>query len=189
MLVKPELEKLLPKVDNRYTLSIIIAKRVRQLLDGAQPMTEPSSPNLVTIACDELAEGKVVCVKGQVKPYVPLRPEVEAARLAAKAEEEQANMAEAVKDAIDQAAGIEPESQVQADDVHLINENLITISEDIGESDDEGIQAVSPEADDVTEASDDEQINEATTDEQEGTDADDVQAAKTDDEEENEESH
>ena len=36
MLVKPPLERLLPKVENRYTLAILVAKRARQLVDGAE---------------------------------------------------------------------------------------------------------------------------------------------------------
>ncbi len=38
MLVKPPMENLLPKVDNRYTLAILVAKRARQLVDGALPL-------------------------------------------------------------------------------------------------------------------------------------------------------
>ena len=131
MLVKPELEKLLPKVDNRYTLAIVVAKRARQLVDGAQPLAKSSSPNLVTIACEELAADRIVCLRGQVKPYIPLKPEIEAARLAAKAAEEQADMADKVKDALDQAVGIESEQKPEPDDIQIITENLITLSEDI----------------------------------------------------------
>ena len=133
MLVRPELEKLLPKVDNRYTLSVLIAKRVRQLVDGAQQLQQSDSPNLVTIACEELAHDKVACIRGQLRPYIPLKPEIEAARIAARAAEEQANMADAVKEALDQAAGIESERTRQSDEVHLISENLITISEELAE--------------------------------------------------------
>ena len=107
MLVKPPLEKLLPKVDNRYTLAILmIAKRARQLVDGALPLIESDSPNLVTLACEELAYNRITWVKGQVNPYIPLRPEIEAARLAARTAAAHASMAEAVKDALDQAAGL-----------------------------------------------------------------------------------
>ncbi|ADC91796.1 DNA-directed RNA polymerase, omega subunit [Mageeibacillus indolicus UPII9-5] len=79
MLVKPPLEKLLPRVENRYTLAIAIAKRTRQLVAGAQPMAESDSPSLVTMACEELAAGTVVAVPDIVEPYINLRPDVEAA--------------------------------------------------------------------------------------------------------------
>lgn len=88
MLVKPPMENLLPKTENRYTLAILAAKRTRQLVSGARPMAESETPNLVTLACEEIAAGKVVEVHDVVDPVVPLRPEIEAARLASKTEEE-----------------------------------------------------------------------------------------------------
>ena len=84
MLVKPPLEQLLPKVESRYTLAMLVAKRTRQLVDGAQPMVDSDSPNLVTLACEEIAQDKVVCVEGIFTPVVPLRPEIEEARRIAR---------------------------------------------------------------------------------------------------------
>ncbi len=84
MLVKPPLEQLLPKVESRYTLAMLVAKRTRQLVDGAQPMVETDSPNLVTVACEEIAQDKVICVEGIFTPFVPLRPEIEEARRLAR---------------------------------------------------------------------------------------------------------
>ena len=84
MLVKPPLEQLLPKVESRYTLAMLVAKRTRQLVDGAQPMVESDSPNLVTLACEEIAQDKVICVEGIFTPVVPLRPEIEEARRIAR---------------------------------------------------------------------------------------------------------
>ena len=46
MLVKPPMEKLLTKAENRYTLAILVAKRARQLVDGAQPLTDSDSPTI-----------------------------------------------------------------------------------------------------------------------------------------------
>ena len=84
MLVKPPLEQLLPKVESRYTLAMLVAKRTRQLVDGAQPMVVTDSPNLVTVACEEIAQDKVVCCEGIFTPVVPLRPEIEEARRVAR---------------------------------------------------------------------------------------------------------
>ncbi len=130
MLVKPPLEKLLPKVDNRYTLAILIAKRVRQLVDGAQPLIDSDTPNLVTLACEELASNRISCVKGQVNPYIPLRPEVEAARLAAKTAAAHASMADAVKDALDQAVGLAATDDLDETDAELIAESILTLDDD-----------------------------------------------------------
>ncbi len=89
MLVEPTIEKLLPHVENRYTLAIAIAKRTRQLVDGAEPMVEESeNPNLVTMACEELAADKIAILPGELEPYIPLRPEVSAALAQASREDD-----------------------------------------------------------------------------------------------------
>ena len=93
MLVDPSVEELLPKAECRYSLCMLVAKRARQLVDGAQPMVEDPTPSYVTLACKEIAADKVVGVEGQHTPYVPLRPEIEEARrLAKEAAENQARM-------------------------------------------------------------------------------------------------
>jgi DNA-directed RNA polymerase subunit omega len=130
MLIKPSLEKLLPKVDNRYTLAIMIAKRARQLVDGGQPLIDSDSPNLVTLACEELSYNRITWVRGQVNPYVPLRPDVEAARLAARTAAAHASMAEAVKDALDQATGMAGSEDLDDTDADLIAESLLKLDED-----------------------------------------------------------
>ncbi len=84
MLIKPPIEQLLPKATSRYTLAMLVAKRTRQLVDGAQPMAQADSPNLVTLACEEIAQDKVACVEGIHTPVVPLRPEIEEARRLAR---------------------------------------------------------------------------------------------------------
>ena len=93
MLVDPSVEELLPKAECRYSLCMLVAKRARQLVDGAQPMVEDPTPSYVTLACKEVAADKVVGVEGQHTPYVPLRPEIEEARrLAKEAAENQARL-------------------------------------------------------------------------------------------------
>ena len=93
MLVDPSVEELLPKAECRYSLCMLVAKRARQLVDGAQPMVDDPTPSYVTLACKEVAADKVVGVEGQHTPYVPLRPEIEEARrLAKEAAENQARM-------------------------------------------------------------------------------------------------
>lgn len=90
MLVDPPIEKLLPQVENRYTLAIAVARRTRQLVDGGQPLVEESdNPSLVTLACKELAAKKITIMPGRYEPYIPLRPEVSAALANAQREEEE----------------------------------------------------------------------------------------------------
>ncbi len=63
MMIKPELGKLLEKVDCRYTLIIETAQRARQLVDGATPLTEETDPNPVTQAVNEIDQDKITYVK------------------------------------------------------------------------------------------------------------------------------
>lgn len=59
----PELDKILEKVDCRYTLVVEVAKRARQLIDGSEPLTETVDPNPVTQAVNEVYEDKVTYVR------------------------------------------------------------------------------------------------------------------------------
>lgn len=62
MMVKPTVKELLTKVDNRFELVVVTAKRARQLADGAEKLTDVDEESPVTIAANEIAEGKVkVC--------------------------------------------------------------------------------------------------------------------------------
>ena len=91
MLVKPPIEKLLPKVENRYTLALAVAKRARQLVDGAEPLVEEEamdSPSLVSLASEELAADKIITLPGEHEPVIPLRPEILQAQQRARAEED-----------------------------------------------------------------------------------------------------
>ena len=129
MLVKRPLEKLLPKVENRYTLAILIAKRTRQLVDGALPLVKLESNNLVSVACEEVAANRVTYVPGQIEVYVPLRPEVEAARLAAKQAAAQADMAEAIKEELERAASMAGDAPDETD-VDLLSEIIFKQTQD-----------------------------------------------------------
>lgn len=101
MLVQPPIEELLPKAESRYTLAMLVAKRTRQLVDGAQPMVPETTPNLVTLACEEIVAGKVIGIPGLHNPFVPLRPEIEEARRAARELAENQAALDAFPDLID----------------------------------------------------------------------------------------
>lgn len=60
MMNQPSLDVLRDRVDSRYTLVVCVAKRARQLLDGAEPLVEVASSKPVTVAMQELSEGKVL---------------------------------------------------------------------------------------------------------------------------------
>ncbi len=58
-MIKPPLEALLDRVDNKYALVIVAAKRARQLKEGALPMVDVETANPVTIALEEISAGKI----------------------------------------------------------------------------------------------------------------------------------
>ena len=62
MMVKPTVSELLTKVDNRFRLVIATSKRARQIATGSEILTDEDDESPVTLAADEIAEGKVkVC--------------------------------------------------------------------------------------------------------------------------------
>ncbi len=64
MIVKPTVSELLQKVgDNRYSLVIMTAKRARQIANGDPAKTKVKARSVVTIAANEIAEGKVTKIE------------------------------------------------------------------------------------------------------------------------------
>jgi len=57
--IKPPLEALLDRVESKYALVIVAAKRARQLKEGALPLVDVDSSNPVTVALEEIAAGKI----------------------------------------------------------------------------------------------------------------------------------
>jgi len=165
MLVKPNLENLLEKVGNRYTLSILAAKRARQLVDGALPLAKSDTPNNVTTACEEISNYRVFSTKGHVDVHVPLRPEILAERLAAKAELENERLQDEIEERINRAAEKErieriarkaAESEADETEVDEIDDDQIEYDvneendmEDYDDIPDENTAAEQESADDI----------------------------------------
>lgn len=59
MMVNPSVTDLLTKSKNRYELVIATAKRARQISNGDEPKTNVKEDSPVTLAANEIAEGKV----------------------------------------------------------------------------------------------------------------------------------
>ena len=59
MMVKPTVKELLTKVDNRFGLVVATAKRARQIASGDEVLINTDEESPVTIAANEIAEGKV----------------------------------------------------------------------------------------------------------------------------------
>ena len=50
MMVKPTVNELLEKIDDRYKLVVVTSKRARQLSEGALPLTDKEEESMVTLA-------------------------------------------------------------------------------------------------------------------------------------------
>ena len=58
MIIKPTVTDLLKVVDNRFELVILVSKRARQIAGGQIPLTKVREKSAVTLAANEIAEGK-----------------------------------------------------------------------------------------------------------------------------------
>lgn len=64
MMVKPTTAELLQKTgDNKFRLVIATAKRARQIASGSEKLTDVDEEAPVTVAANEIAEGKVTINK------------------------------------------------------------------------------------------------------------------------------
>jgi DNA-directed RNA polymerase subunit omega len=59
MINKPTVVELLSKAENRYSLVVATAKRARQISQGSKPLTEDQDTSSITLAADEIDEGKI----------------------------------------------------------------------------------------------------------------------------------
>lgn len=58
----PGVSELKEKTDCRYTLVVESAKRARQLVDGAEPLTEENEANPVSQAAKEIFQDKITYI-------------------------------------------------------------------------------------------------------------------------------
>jgi DNA-directed RNA polymerase subunit omega len=58
-MIYPSPDKIDKQVDSKYALVILAAKRAKQLKEGSRPRVPTDSTNPLTIALEEIAEGKV----------------------------------------------------------------------------------------------------------------------------------
>lgn len=59
MIAKPTVKELLEHAENRYALVIAASRRARQIAKGAEKMTDVKDKSPVTVATNEIAEGKI----------------------------------------------------------------------------------------------------------------------------------
>lgn len=58
-MINPSIVDLLERVDNRYYLIVMTARRARQLIEGDKPLVEVDSTKPVTIAINEIDSGAI----------------------------------------------------------------------------------------------------------------------------------
>lgn len=63
MIVKPTVRELLKRANNRFELVVATAKRARQIANGDPVLTKVDENSPVTLAANEIAEGKVEIVR------------------------------------------------------------------------------------------------------------------------------
>ena len=59
MIVKPAVNELLEFAENIFALVIATSKRARQISDGDEKLTDVNERSSVTIAANEIGEGKI----------------------------------------------------------------------------------------------------------------------------------
>ena len=113
MLVDPSIEKILPKADCAYELVVLVSKRARQLVEGGQPMIPDKAANMVSLACKEIAQDKVVCIKGDKSKEIKV-PKTKAARDAERAAQLAKEEAERQRE-LERAIQYESASEIRED--------------------------------------------------------------------------
>lgn len=58
-MLNPSFKELAEKGDSRYTLSMLVSKRARELIEGGKPLIETDSTKPVSIALEEVMADKI----------------------------------------------------------------------------------------------------------------------------------
>ena len=67
MIVKPTVNELLEHAENRFALVIATSKRAREIANGDNTLTDVEEESPVTLAANEINEGKVEIIGNQNK--------------------------------------------------------------------------------------------------------------------------
>lgn len=63
----PSINELVDIAESRYTLVMLASKRSRELIEGAEPLIETSATKPVSIAIEEIVQGKIKHTKVEEK--------------------------------------------------------------------------------------------------------------------------
>jgi DNA-directed RNA polymerase subunit omega len=108
-------DRLAEKVESRYTLVVLAARRAKQLREGAPKTIETTSTNPLTIALEEIASGTITfrVADNDDLPSRDVEPELEVVAGVASA---QAEAAEITSEPIDEAARVAQLLQVPVEE-------------------------------------------------------------------------
>ncbi len=59
-MIHPSLDTLVDKVDSKYTLVVLAAKRAREIMNGEESLVDSRSNKPVTVALEEVSLGRIV---------------------------------------------------------------------------------------------------------------------------------
>ena len=65
-MINPPLEVLLDKVDDKYTLCVVAAKRAREILNRGEILVDGKPQKPVSVALEEIASGKITYQRTKV---------------------------------------------------------------------------------------------------------------------------
>ena len=66
-MLNPSNRQILREGESKYTMVMVVAKRARQIVDGAKPLVDTKSNKPVTIALEELLEDKIEFARVETK--------------------------------------------------------------------------------------------------------------------------
>lgn len=69
--------KALERISNKYLLTTLVCKRVKQLQRGAKPFIEEDGSNPFDIALKEIAAGKIILIEAPAEPTSDISEKVE----------------------------------------------------------------------------------------------------------------
>ena len=58
-MINPSIDILVTRVDSKYTLVVLAAKRAREIMDGSTTLVDSKSHKQVTLALEEIAQEKI----------------------------------------------------------------------------------------------------------------------------------
>ena len=145
MLVDPPMEQLLDKATCAYELAVLVSKRANQIVEGGQPMVGDEAANAVSLACREIAQGKVVGVHKVLKKNEYVVPLTKEAREAIAAEKRAREQQEAYKrQAMEQDEAIAAEEAASNEEAEATNvDDFIVV-----ETEEESLAAMAVESSD-----------------------------------------